>query len=142
MQFTIVIPARFASTRLPGKPLIDISGKPMIEWVWRRAIDSKASRVVVATDDQRILKVCMDIGAEAYLTSEKHPSGTDRIAEVATILGLNDDHVIVNLQGDEPLVPVNVIDQVASNLHLNPLAELSTLCEPILTDTDLSLIHI
>ena len=136
MQFTIVIPARFASTRLPGKPLIDISGKPMIEWVWRRAIDSKASRVVVATDDQRILKVCRDIGAEAYLTSEKHPSGTDRIAEVAAILGLNDDHVIVNLQGDEPLVPVNVIDQVASNLHLNPLAELSTLCEPILTDTD------
>ena len=108
MQFTIVIPARFASTRLPGKPLIDISGKPMIEWVWLRAIDSKASRVVVATDDQRILKVCRDIGAEAYLTSENHPSGTDRIAEVATILELNDDHVIVNLQGDEPLVPVNV----------------------------------
>ena len=136
MQFTIVIPARFASTRLPGKPLIDIAGKPMIEWVWLRAIDSKASRVVVATDDQRILEICRDIGAEVYLTSEKHPSGTDRVAEIANILGLNDNHLIVNLQGDEPLVPVNVINQVASNLHLNPLAELSTLCEPILTDTE------
>jgi 3-deoxy-manno-octulosonate cytidylyltransferase (CMP-KDO synthetase) len=138
MEFTVVIPARFASKRLPGKPLIEIAGRPMIEWVWRRAIGSKATRVVVATDDQRILGVCKDIGAEAYLTSIKHPSGTDRIAEVANILGLSNEHLVVNLQGDEPLIPTSVIDQVAKNLYLNPQAELSTLCEPIMTDYEFS----
>ncbi len=136
MQFSIIIPARFASTRLTGKPLIDIAGKPMIEWVWRKAIDSEATRVVIATDDKRILDVCEKFGAEAHLTSIEHVSGTDRIAEVANMLELSDDQLIVNLQGDEPLIPVGIINQVASNLIVNSTAELATLCEPIKTDSE------
>ncbi len=136
MQFSIIIPARFASTRLSGKPLIDIAGKPMIEWVWRKAIDSNAARVVVATDDKRILNACESFGAEAYLTSVEHASGTDRIAEVVNMLELSDDHLIVNLQGDEPLIPVGIINQVANDLVVNSAAELATLCEPIKTDSE------
>lgn len=129
--FTVVIPARFASTRLPGKPLLDICGKPMIEHVWRQACQSAASRVVVATDDARIVEACQGFGAEVVLTCADHNSGTDRLAEVATLLGLADDAIVVNVQGDEPLIPPSIINQVAQNLAQNPQAAIATLAEPI-----------
>ena len=114
--FTVVIPSRYASTRLPGKPLLLIAGKPMIQHVWEQASKSSAERVVVATDDPRIIEACIGFGAEAVLTREDHNSGTDRLAEVATKLGLAPDAIVVNVQGDEPLIPPSVIDQVAANL--------------------------
>ncbi|QIH07074.1 MULTISPECIES: 3-deoxy-manno-octulosonate cytidylyltransferase [unclassified Pseudomonas] len=129
--FTVVIPARFASTRLPGKPLQLIAGKPMIQWVWEQASKSRAERVVVATDDQRIVDACRGFGAEALLTREDHNSGTDRLAEVASQLGLAADAIVVNVQGDEPLIPPAVIDQVAANLAAHPEARMATLAEPI-----------
>ncbi|MCU7645309.1 3-deoxy-manno-octulosonate cytidylyltransferase [Pseudomonas piscis] len=129
--FTVVIPARFASTRLPGKPLQMIAGKPMVQWVWEQARKSRAERVVVATDDQRIVDACRGFGAEALLTREDHNSGTDRLAEVATQLGLAADAIVVNVQGDEPLIPPAVIDQVAANLAAHPEARMATLAEPI-----------
>ncbi|WP_028239551.1 3-deoxy-manno-octulosonate cytidylyltransferase [Stutzerimonas azotifigens] len=129
--FVVVIPARYSSSRLPGKPLQAIAGKPMIEHVWRQASRSAAARVVVATDDERILQACEGFGAEALLTSPAHNSGTDRLAEVAERLGLADDAIVVNVQGDEPLIPPTVIDQVAANLAANPQAAIATLAEPL-----------
>ena len=129
--FTVVIPARFASTRLPGKPLQDIAGKPMIEHVWAQAKKSSAQRVVIATDDARIVEACQRFGAEVVLTRVDHNSGTDRLAEVASALGLADDAIVVNVQGDEPLIPPVVIDQVAHNLAANAQAAMATLAEPI-----------
>ena len=129
--YTVVIPARYASTRLPGKPLQDIAGKPMIRHVWEQACKSGAQRVVVATDDQRILEACKGFGAEALLTQVEHNSGTDRLAEVAQKLGLPADAIVVNVQGDEPLIPPSVIDQVARNLAGHPEAAIATLAEPI-----------
>lgn len=129
--FTVVIPARYASTRLPGKPLQDIAGKPMVQHVWEQARKSGAERVVVATDDARIVEACQAFGAEVILTRVDHNSGTDRLAEVATHLGLAADAIVVNVQGDEPLIPPVIIDQVAANLALNPQAAISTLAEPI-----------
>lgn len=131
MSFTVVIPARFGSTRLPGKPLLDIQGKPMLQHVWERASCSNARRVIVATDDQRVLDAARGFGAEAMLTEEHHPSGTDRLREVAQVLELDAQAVVVNVQGDEPLIPPAVIDQVASNLARNMEAEMATLCERI-----------
>ena len=129
--FTVVIPARYASTRLPGKPLQDIAGKPMVQHVWEQASKSAATRVVVATDDARILEACRAFGAEALLTRAEHNSGTDRLAEVADALGLADDAIVVNVQGDEPLIPPVIIDQVAANLTAHPEAGIATLAEPI-----------
>ncbi|AZD14722.1 3-deoxy-manno-octulosonate cytidylyltransferase (CMP-KDO synthetase) [Pseudomonas sp. NFPP07] len=129
--FTVVIPARFASTRLPGKPLHLIAGKPMIQHVWEQACKSAAQRVVVATDDARIVEACQGFGAEAVLTREDHNSGTDRLAEVASQLGLAADAIVVNVQGDEPLIPPAVIDQVAANLAAHTEASMATLAEPI-----------
>ncbi|SDH44938.1 3-deoxy-manno-octulosonate cytidylyltransferase [Pseudomonas panipatensis] len=129
--FTVVIPARFASTRLPGKPLQDIAGKPMVQHVWEQARKSAGARVVVATDDARILDACQGFGAEALLTRAEHNSGTDRLAEVADALGLADDAIVVNVQGDEPLIPPSIIDQVAANLAAHPEAGIATLAEPI-----------
>ena len=129
--FTVVIPARYASTRLPGKPLQLIAGKPMIQWVWEQACKSGAERVVVATDDPRIVEACQGFGAQALLTREDHNSGTDRLAEVATQLGLAADAIVVNVQGDEPLIPPSVIDQVAANLAAHTEARMATLAEPI-----------
>ena len=131
MDFIVVIPARYASTRLPGKPLQDICGKPMIQHVWQQAKQSAASRVVVATDDARIVEACQAFGAEVLLTRADHNSGTDRLAEVATQLGLADDAIVVNVQGDEPLIPPAIIDQVAANLAAHPEAGIATLGEPI-----------
>jgi 3-deoxy-manno-octulosonate cytidylyltransferase (CMP-KDO synthetase) len=129
--FVVVIPARYASSRLPGKPLLDIAGKPMVRHVWEQARKSAAQRVVIATDDDRILDVCGTFGAEAVLTRAEHNSGTDRLAEVADVLQLPDDAIVVNVQGDEPLIPPCVIDQVAGNLAAHPEAGIATLAEPI-----------
>ncbi|WP_165664839.1 3-deoxy-manno-octulosonate cytidylyltransferase [Metapseudomonas otitidis] len=129
--FTVVIPARYASTRLPGKPLQDIGGKPMIQHVWEQARRSAAEHVVVATDDARIVEACQGFGAEVVLTRVDHNSGTDRLAEVATQLGLAGDAIVVNVQGDEPLIPPVIIDQVAANLAAHPEAGIATLAEPI-----------
>jgi len=129
--FTVVIPARYASTRLPGKPLQDIAGKPMVQHVWEQACKSSANQVVIATDDARIVEACQAFGAKVLLTRVDHNSGTDRLAEVAAALGLEADAIVVNVQGDEPLVPPAIIDQVAANLANNPQAAIATLAEPI-----------
>jgi len=131
LAFTVVIPARLASTRLPGKPLLPIAGKPMIQHVWEQARKSSASRVVIATDDAGIYQVCEAFGAEVLMTREDHDSGTDRLAEVAVKLGLAADAIVVNVQGDEPLIPAVIIDQVAANLAAHPEAGIATLAEPI-----------
>lgn len=134
-DFIAVIPSRFASTRLPGKPLLDIAGEPMVAHVWRRACASAATRVVVATDDERIRTALNGLDAEVVMTRHDHASGTDRLAEVADKLALPDDAVLVNVQGDEPLIPPALIDQVARRLFDDPQASIATLAESI-TDVD------
>lgn len=131
MNFTVVIPARYASTRLPGKPLVRIADKSMVQHVWERSRSSEAARVVVATDDQRIKDACSSFGAESLLTRVDHNSGTDRLAEVVDKLALGDEEIVVNVQGDEPLIPAAVINQVAMNLQQCSQASIATLCEPI-----------
>ncbi len=129
--FAVVIPARFGSTRLPGKPLLTLAGLPMIQWVYRRGVDSEASVVVVATDDLRIRRVAEGFGARVVMTREDHPSGTDRCAEVVEALGWPDDGIVVNLQGDEPLMPPVLLRQVAELLAKDSQAALATLSTPI-----------
>jgi 3-deoxy-manno-octulosonate cytidylyltransferase (CMP-KDO synthetase) len=131
MSFTVVIPARYGSTRLPGKPLLAIGDKPLLQHVWERARDSAAAAVVIATEDTRIEEAAREWGAEVVMTRADHPSGTDRLAEVAALLALDDDAIIVNVQGDEPLLPAAVIDQVAQNLAQRLWATVATLCEPL-----------
>ncbi len=131
MSFIVIIPARYASTRLPGKPLLDIAGRSMIHRVYLCAKKSSASRVVVATDDQRIVDEVHSFGGEACMTLPVHQSGTDRLEEVVTKLKLSDENIVVNVQGDEPLIPPEVIDQVAESLLNHKDASASTLCEPI-----------
>ncbi|MGB0468499.1 MAG: 3-deoxy-manno-octulosonate cytidylyltransferase [Pontibacterium sp.] len=131
MSFTVIIPARYASSRFPGKPLADLAGKPMVQHVWERALESEADRVVIATDDQRIADVARAFGAEVCMTSADHPSGTDRLQEVVKLQGFYADDIVVNVQGDEPLVPPRVINQVAHNLKAEPEASIATLSEPI-----------
>lgn len=126
-HYIAVIPARFQSTRLPGKPLLDIAGQPMILHVVERARASLASAVYVATDDSRIQAVCQAAGVPVCMTDPQHASGTDRIAEVARLLHLPSDAIIVNVQGDEPLLPAKVIDQVAHNLAVRPEVGICTL---------------
>ncbi|MCM2971109.1 3-deoxy-manno-octulosonate cytidylyltransferase [Larsenimonas suaedae] len=136
--FVVVIPARFGSTRLPGKPLEDIGGEPMVVRVWRQACASEAARVVIATDDVRIQRAAQASGAEVVMTDQAHPNGTSRLAEVAEQLGLDDTACVVNVQGDEPMIPPELIDQVARALQTSE-ASISTLAEPITsTDTLLS----
>ncbi|MFN2287272.1 MAG: cytidylyltransferase domain-containing protein, partial [Chromatocurvus sp.] len=110
MPFSVIIPARYASSRLPGKPLLDIEGKPMLQHVWERARLSAADSVVIATDDPRIQAAAEGWGAQVCMTDGGHASGTDRLQEVVQARGLNDRDVVVNVQGDEPLVPPAVID--------------------------------
>ena len=116
MSFTVIIPARFASSRLPGKPLADIGGKPMIQHVYEKALQSGAKRVVIATDNAQVEAAAQAFAAEVCMTSEKHNSGTERLAEVVEKLALPDDEIIVNIQGDEPLIPPVIVHQVANNL--------------------------
>lgn len=136
-MYTVVIPSRYGSTRLPGKPLLDIDGKPMVQRVWEQATKSSAQRVVIATDDHRIQAAAQGFGAEVCMTSASHPSGTDRLQEVATALKLEPQHIVVNVQGDEPLIPPTVIDQVADNLAAHADAGVATLCEEISAREDL-----
>jgi 3-deoxy-manno-octulosonate cytidylyltransferase (CMP-KDO synthetase) len=130
-MFTAIIPARFASTRLPGKPLIDIAGKPMVVRVAERAQESGADRVVIATDDERILAASRAHGVEAVMTRADHPTGTDRLSEAAALLGLAAEAIVVNVQGDEPLLAPKLIRGVAQLLAANPDASIATACHPI-----------
>ena len=135
MNFTVIIPARYASTRLPGKQLEEIGGKPMIRRVWESAVESGAAQVLVATDDPRIKNACEAFGARAEMTAESHQSGTERIAELAARLELEPRHIVVNVQGDEPLIPPANIAQVAENLDAaGDRAEVATLFERISDD--------
>ena len=131
MQFTVLIPARLASTRLPDKPLADIGGKPMVVRVAERARLSAAARVVVAADSERIADACRAHGVEVVLTRADHPSGSDRLAEACSKLGLDGDDAVVNVQGDEPLIDPALIDAVARLLDERPQASMSTAAHPI-----------
>ncbi|MEZ9231213.1 3-deoxy-manno-octulosonate cytidylyltransferase [Vibrio amylolyticus] len=126
MSFTVVIPARFQSTRLPGKPLADIGGKPMIQWVYEQAIQAGADQVIIATDDERVASAAKSFGGQVCMTSPDHESGTERLAEVVKVMNIADDHIVVNVQGDEPLIPPSIIKQVADNLA-SSLAPMATL---------------
>jgi 3-deoxy-manno-octulosonate cytidylyltransferase (CMP-KDO synthetase) len=132
MSFIVVIPSRYQSTRLPAKPLADILGKTMVERVAKQAIKSGAKQVIVATDDQRIVDALAHVKhIDVCMTSKNHESGTDRLAEVCRQYQFSDDEIIVNVQGDEPLIPPSVITQVANNLHDNSKASVATLSAPI-----------
>ncbi|MEZ0316863.1 MAG: 3-deoxy-manno-octulosonate cytidylyltransferase [Methylophilaceae bacterium] len=131
MNFKVVIPARYASSRLPAKPLLDIAGKPMVIHVIERALESGADQVIVATDHQEIVAVVKQYGHEVVMTRESHVSGTDRIAEVALAHGWLDDVIVVNVQGDEPLIAPALIREVASNLAQHPDAAIATACHAI-----------
>ncbi len=136
MSFTVIIPSRYASTRLPGKPLVDITGKPLVEHVVDRANESNASRVIVATDDQRIADALEEVACEVCMTRVDHLSGSDRLVEVLTRLDIDEDEIIVNVQGDEPLIPAILINQVADYLSNSPHAVMSTAAHKITSDAD------
>ncbi|CAA2930433.1 3-deoxy-manno-octulosonate cytidylyltransferase [Arsenophonus endosymbiont of Bemisia tabaci] len=129
-MFTVIIPARFASNRLPGKPLADIHAKPMIIRVMERALMSDATRVIVATDHQAVFDVVQAANGEVCMTDVHHQSGTERLAEVIEKYKFSDDEIIINVQGDEPLIPPEIINQLASNLMLNNVG-MATLAAPI-----------
>ena len=120
MTFRVVIPARYPSTRLPGKPLRLLAGKPMVQHVYERACASGAAEVIVATDDDRVVQACRAFGAPVLMTDPNHPSGTDRLAEVAALCGWPDDQIVVNVQGDEPLLPSANVAQAAQLLMADP----------------------
>ncbi|MEO8656104.1 MAG: NTP transferase domain-containing protein, partial [Ramlibacter sp.] len=126
MGFCVLIPARLASTRLPGKPLADIGGQPMIVRVAQRAVASSAERVVVAADSPEIVDACKARGVEVVLTRADHASGSDRLAEACDLLGLGSDEMVVNVQGDEPLIEPHLIDSVAAALEARPEASMAT----------------
>jgi len=132
-EFYVVIPARYASTRLPGKPLLDIAGKPMVVWVAERAKQSGATQVLVATDDARIVDALARHGHQALMTRTDHASGADRIAEIALKQDWSDDAIVVNVQGDEPLIEASLIVEVASKLHVSRNAVMATACHAIHT---------
>ena len=129
--FKVLIPARYTSTRLPGKPLLDIGGWPMVVRTAQQAAASGAEEVIVATDDVRIAQAVVAAGFRAQLTAADHPSGSDRISEVVQAHSWADDAIVVNLQGDEPLAPPRVIQQLAQAMDGNPSLPMATLCEPI-----------
>lgn len=131
MDYTVIIPARMASSRLPDKPLADIAGLPMVVRVAQRAAQSQARRVVVAADDVRVLQACERHGIEALLTRQDHLSGSDRLAEACQLLGLPDEALVVNVQGDEPLIAPSLIDEVARVLAERPEASMGTAAHAI-----------
>jgi 3-deoxy-manno-octulosonate cytidylyltransferase (CMP-KDO synthetase) len=135
MNFKIVIPARYGSTRLPAKAITPIAGRPMIQWVLEAALRSSASEVLVATDDERVARA-IESREHVVMTRSDHQSGTDRIAEVAAARGWDDAQIVVNVQGDEPQMPASVIDQVAALLANDPSAAIATLSTPIRTLAD------
>ncbi|MGK9172713.1 3-deoxy-manno-octulosonate cytidylyltransferase [Yokenella regensburgei] len=130
MSFVVIIPARYASTRLPGKPLVDINGKPMVVHVLERARESGADRIIVATDHEEVAKAVEAAGGEVCMTRADHQSGTERLAEVVEKCGFSDDTVIVNVQGDEPMIPPVIIRQVAENLAAREVG-MATLAAPV-----------
>jgi len=132
MSFTVVIPARYASTRLPGKALADIAGKPMIAHVVDRANESDADQVIVATDDQRIADALVGLKCQVCMTRDDHESGSDRLAEVVTKMGMSDQQIVVNVQGDEPMIPGRLINQVAAGLANSDHAAMSTAARKII----------
>ena len=137
-KFHIIIPARYASTRLPGKPLLEINGKPLIQHIYESACQCQAEKVYIATDDVRVQEVATSFGAEVIMTAAEHLSGTDRLAEVVSILGFHDDEIIVNLQGDEIGVPASLIHQLVKGLYDHPDHSIATLCERIDNDADIN----
>lgn len=130
-EYHIVIPARMAAERLPGKPLLEIAGRPLIAHVHERALEASARSVSIATDDDRIRHAAEAFGATVVMTSALHRSGSDRVAECANIMGWADDSLIVNLQGDEPLMPASCLDQVAGLLASDPSAQMASLYWPL-----------
>lgn len=136
MSFTVIIPARYASSRLPRKPLADIAGKPMIQHVWEKAQQAGANRVIIATDHEEIEQVAKTFSAEVCMTSTEHNSGTERLAEVIEKMAIADDEIIVNVQGDEPLIPPVIIQQVAQNLAENQV-NMATLAVKLETKEEL-----
>ncbi|WP_043005325.1 3-deoxy-manno-octulosonate cytidylyltransferase [Comamonas testosteroni] len=136
MSYTVLIPARLSSTRLPGKPLADIAGLPMVVRVAQRAALAGAARCVVAADDESIVAACAQHGIQAILTRKDHPSGSDRLAEACAQLGLSGDDVVVNVQGDEPLIDPKLIEAVAQLLMARPEASMGTAAHPIDSLTD------
>lgn len=139
MKPVLVIPTRYASTRLPAKALRLLKGKPLVQHVYERAIQAQAAfaTIVVATDDQRIREVCESFGATVCMTSNTHETGSDRLAEVVQIYGWADEQVVVNLQGDEPLTPVENLYQLANNLQAHPEAMIATLATPLQSEHEL-----
>ncbi len=135
--FTVLVPARMASTRLPDKPLADIAGKPMVVRVAERARQSGAARVVVATDSEAVSRACAAHGIEAVMTRADHPSGSDRLAEACELLGLSGDDIVVNVQGDEPMMDPALVDAVAALLQRHPQASMSTAAHSIESLEDL-----
>lgn len=140
MKPVLVIPTRYGSTRLPAKALRLLKGKPLVQHVYERAIQAEATfaSIVIATDDQRIQAVCESFGATVCLTSTAHESGSDRLAEVVQIYGWSDEQVVVNLQGDEPLTPVENLYQLANNLQAHPEAMMATLATPLQSEHELA----
>ena len=136
MPYSIVIPARYAATRLPGKPLREIAGKTLLQHVYECAQRTQAKQIIIATDDERIQQVATGFGADVCMTSASHQSGTQRINEVIHLRDIGDDEIIVNLQGDEPLMPAACITQVAELLAINMDAHMSTLVTPIQHDEE------
>ena len=136
-MFRVVIPARYGSSRLPGKVLVRIAGKPMIQWVYERARASLAREVIIATDDPRVMSAAQSFGAQAVMTALTHASGSDRIAEVARTRAWADTDIVVNVQGDEPLLPPALIDQVAGVLEAAPQAGIATLATPVESITEM-----
>lgn len=130
-DFHIIIPARLHSTRLPGKMLLDVAGKPLIQRVYERALRCQAASITIATDDEKIRSVAEAFGARTFMTSVDHPNGTSRLAEAAEILGLASQNIVLCMQGDEPLVPVKAIEAIVAAMHANPSASATTLATPI-----------
>jgi 3-deoxy-manno-octulosonate cytidylyltransferase (CMP-KDO synthetase) len=139
-EFVVVIPARYASTRLPGKALLDIAGKPMLQHVYERGRESNATEVVIATDDTRIADAAEAFGATVCMTGDQHRSGTERIAEVCELLDWNDDQIVVNLQGDEPSMPAALINECAALLE-DASAHIATLASPFLNHEDFASVN-
>src|SRR3989338_8251584 len=131
MKTFIVIPAHYGSTRLAGKVLLDIAGKPMVQHVYERAKKSRADQVMIATDDQRVFETAKDFGADIYMTAATHRSGTERASELVDRLKMADDDIVIVLQADEPLVPVVILDQLIDILKQKPDLSVATLCDPI-----------
>lgn len=137
MTFSVVIPARYESSRIPGKALVDIAGKPMLQHVYERALESGAETVIIATDDERVQEAAEGFGAVVCMTGSEHTSGTERISEVVSTMEFEDDDIVVNVQGDEPLIPPEVIHQVATDLTGHENIKMCTLCQPIKNSSEL-----